>query len=93
MQTSTSTSTSRSSVPLLAAMLVAATLAIGGSIICGPAVRASLERDRAADIDRENREVCTELGATTAPSLSDCAEALKKVRRRHEDRLSQDPIL
>lgn len=93
MQDKTSTTSSRSGAPILAAVLVAAMLAIGGSIICGPAVRASLERQRTAEIDREDREICAQLGATEASSHSACVEALTKVRRSHEERLSRDPIL
>jgi hypothetical protein len=80
--------------PLLAAWLfAAATVAIGGAVLCGPAVRASIERQRAEEIERENGEVCTSLGMTSASRHSICAEALTRLRRLHEERLSRDSIL
>jgi uncharacterized protein HemX len=91
MQQRTSTTSSSSGTPVLAAVLVAAALAIGSAMTCGPAVHASRDRERIAEIDREDREVCSQLGV--ASSLSACVEALTKVRRRHEERLSRDPIL
>lgn len=93
MQEKTSTTSSRSGAPTLAAVLVAAALAIGSAMICGPALNASRERERTAELDREDREVCAQLGAAEASRHSACVEVLTRVRRRHEERLSRDPIL
>lgn len=78
---------------LAASVLAAATVAIGGALLYGPAARASLERQWAEEIERENGEVCTSLGMTSASGQEICAEALARVRRLHEERLSRDSIL
>jgi hypothetical protein len=78
---------------LAASVLAAATVAIGGALLYGPEVRASLDRQWAAEIERENGEVCASFGMTSASGQSTCAEALARVRRQHEERLSRDSIL
>lgn len=80
--------------PFLAAWIfAAAAVVIGGAMLYGPAVRASLEQQWAAKIERENGEVCTALDLTSASRREICAEALTRVRRLHEERLSRDSIL
>lgn len=71
----------------------AAAVVIGGALLYGPAVRVSLERQWAAEIERENDEICDSLGMTSASSRPTCAEVLARVRRLHEERLSREPIL
>jgi hypothetical protein len=78
---------------LAASVFTAATVAIGGALLFGPAVRASLERQSAEEIERENGEVCASLSMASASGQSICAEALARVRRLHEERLSRESIL
>jgi hypothetical protein len=77
----------------VASAFAAAAAAIGGALLCGLAARTSLEWQWAAAIERENGEVCASLGMISASGQSTCAEALARVRRLHEERLSRDQIL
>lgn len=80
--------------PLLAAsVLAAASVAVGGALLYGLAARPWLERQSAEEIERENGEVCASLGITSASGRSNCGDALARVRRLHEERLSRDSIL
>lgn len=74
-------------------VLASALVAVGGALLYGAAARAELEQQWAADIERENDEICTSLGVGSSPARSTCAEALTKVRQLHEERLSREPIL
>lgn len=66
---------------------------IGDALHHGPALRAALERAGAAEIARENDEICDLLGTTSAYGRSTCAEGLAQGGRRHEARLSREQIL
>jgi hypothetical protein len=80
--------------PFLAvSVFTTAMVVIGGALHYGPALRAALEREWAAEIARENDEICDLLGMTSASRRSTCAEGLAQVRRRHEARLSREQIL
>ena len=80
--------------PFLVASLVAAvTATVGGALIYGTTIRASFDRQLAAEIERESDEVCASLGMISASSRSTSAEALARVRRLHEERLSRESIL
>lgn len=78
---------------LVASLLAAITAVIGGALLYGPTVRASLDRRLAVEIEHESSEVCTSLGMVSASSRSTCAEALARVRRLDEDRMSRESIL
>jgi|RhiMethySRZTD1v2_1073278.scaffolds.fasta_scaffold5335509_1 hypothetical protein len=78
---------------LTASVFAAAAVAIGGALLYGSTVHASFERQRTADIEREDGEVCASLGMTSASGRLACTEALTRVRRQHEERLSRESIL
>ncbi len=78
---------------LVASVFTAAMVGIGGALLYGPAIRATLERHWAEEIESENGEICPSLGMTSPTGQTTCAEALARVRRLHEDRLSRDSIL
>lgn len=78
---------------LTASVFTAAVVAITGALLYGLGARPSLERQWAAEIERENGEVCASLGIVSASGQSTCAEALARVRRLHEERVSRESIL
>ena len=67
---------------LTASVFAAAAVAIGGALLYGSTVHASFERQRTADIEREDGEVCASLGMTSASGrLASTSRRLAQARQ------------
>src|SRR5262245_22572796 len=61
------------------------------AVITGSARRAAVERERAVEIDREDRLSCQKLGmGHGSDGFAACASLLAETRARHEQRLAAD---
>jgi hypothetical protein len=79
-------------VPAIAAIVIA----VGAGtvifvMINGPKMRAVIERERAAEVEEENRAFCTKFALTPGTNaFVACANGLSHIRLQHEERLNRD---
>lgn len=76
--------------------IIAGAVGLGALAIAAAAVnvrqaQAMLERQKAAEIDRENLSFCERLGVSPgSPAFPTCIDGLAQIRRQHEERLNTD---
>lgn len=80
----------RSWVPLVIIAIVVSALALH-AVVYGPAIRERAERLHAAQIDQENRALCSKLGMPHGTvQFAACADVLSEARRNEAKRVAEE---
>ncbi|HEX2889300.1 hypothetical protein [Vineibacter terrae] len=74
---------------MLVTIFVGCVALVGYAVLSWPAERAAIEQQMAQEIEQEDVDVCTRIGAIAGAGRTTCAAELALVRRQHEDRLAR----